>query len=221
MTPSLTRRLGLAVIPLSCLFIRASIQTYHMLLSTHLPMPIVQSTQTSLTDASATPSSPAMIAALNRFDALIRDSLGRATYGYPYGSPLNSRPWYSWTSDDVIAAITMLIVFFITFLVLLIIKLLLGMILLKYSRNRYAKMKHKEHLIATNKVERDVYEAPGKRVGGFGQVEVGDERQRWIHADKNEGLKGGKGPGVVKREKKEEGDYNGVFRYEMVAKRIW
>jgi len=40
MTPSLTKRLGLAVIPLSCLFIRASIQTYHMLLSTHLPMPM-------------------------------------------------------------------------------------------------------------------------------------------------------------------------------------
>ncbi|KAH6886218.1 eukaryotic membrane protein family-domain-containing protein [Thelonectria olida] len=222
MTPSLTRRLGLAVIPLSCLFIRASIQTYHMLLSTHLPMPLPESTQTSLTEESAVPSSPAVIAALNRFDTLIRDSLGRATYGYPYGSPLNSRPWYSWTSDDVIAALTMIIVFFIAFLVLLILKLLLGMVLLKYSRNRYARMKHKEHLIQTAQADREQYDVLGsKRAGGYGHVEVGEDRQRWIHADKTEGLKGGKGPGAPPPKKKPEGDYEHVFRYEMVAKRIW
>lgn len=223
MTPSLTRRLGLAVIPLSCLFIRASVQTYHMLLSTHLPMPMPESTQTSLTQESAVPSSPAVIAALNRFDTLIRDSLGRATYGYPYGSPLNSRPWYSWTSDDAIAAVTMIVVFFIAFLVLLILKLLLGMVLLKYSRNRYARMKQAEHLVAQGQAERDTYETPGsKRVGGFGHVEVGDDRQRWIHADKNEGLKGGKGPsGSSVKIKKPDGDMESVSRYEMVAKRIW
>ncbi|KAH6955830.1 eukaryotic membrane protein family-domain-containing protein [Ilyonectria sp. MPI-CAGE-AT-0026] len=223
MTPSLTRRLGLAVIPLSCLFIRASVQTYHMLLSTHLPMPMPESTQTSLTQESAVPSSPAVIAALNRFDSLIRDSLGRATYGYPYGSPLNSRPWYQWTSDDAIAAVTMIVVFFIAFLVLLILKLLLGMVLLKYSRNRYARMKQAEHLVAQGQAERETYETPGsKRVGGFGHVEVGDDRQRWIHADKNEGLKGGKGPsGSSVKIKKPESDMEGVSRYEMVAKRIW
>ncbi|KAK7418459.1 hypothetical protein QQX98_003951 [Neonectria punicea] len=223
MTPSLTRRLGLAVIPLSCLFIRASIQTYHMLLSTHLPMPLPESTQTSLSEESAVPSSPAVIAALNRFDTLIRDSLGRATYGYPYGSPLNSRPWYAWTSDDAIAAVTMIVVFFIAFLVLLILKLLLGMLLLKYSRNRYARMKHAEHLVAHGQADFQSYETPGsKRVGGFGHVEVGDERQRWIHADKSEGLKGGKGPsGGAPKPKKPDGDMEGVSRYEMVAKRIW
>ncbi|KAF4951853.1 hypothetical protein FSARC_12803 [Fusarium sarcochroum] len=224
MTPSLTKRLGLAVIPLSCLFIRASIQTYHMLLSTHLPMPlpIPESTQTSLlSEESATPSSPAMIAALNRFDSLIRDSLGRATYGYPYGSPLNSRPWYSWTSDDAIAAVTMIVVFFIAFLVLLILKLLLGMLLLKYARNRYARMKRAEHQGRAP----ESFDTPGsRRVGGFGQVEVGEERQRWIHADRNEGLKGGKGPG--KRNEKtdktaKKDDLEKVSRYEMVAKRIW
>ncbi|KAH7161716.1 eukaryotic membrane protein family-domain-containing protein [Dactylonectria macrodidyma] len=224
-TPSLTRRLGLAVIPLSCLFIRASVQTYHMFLSTHLPMPMpVESTQTSLTEESAAPSSPAVIAALNRFDTLIRDSLGRATYGYPYGSPLNSRPWYSWTSDDAIAAVTMIVVFFIAFLVLLILKLLLGMVLLKYSRNRYARMKQAEHLVTVGQAKAPTYETPGsKRVGGFGHVEVGDDRQRWIHADKNEGLKGGKGPSGTPsvKIKKPEGDYEGVSRYEMVAKRIW
>ncbi|PNY25921.1 Endoplasmic reticulum membrane protein 65, partial [Tolypocladium capitatum] len=170
-TPSLTRRLGLAVIPLSCLFIRSSIQTYHMFLSTHVPMPIPRSTQTSLIEESATPSSPAMTAALNRFDAIIRDSLGRATYGYPYGSPLNSRPWYAWNSDDFIAALTMVVVFFIAFLVLLILKLLLGMLLLKYARNRYATMKLKEKAVARGHAERESHDAPGRRIGGRGDVE--------------------------------------------------
>ncbi|KAH8172428.1 eukaryotic membrane protein family protein [Sarocladium implicatum] len=223
--PSLTRRLGLAVIPLSCLFIRASVQTYHMFLSTHVPMPVPQTTQTSLSDPSATPSSPAVLAALTRFDSLIRDSLGRATYGYPYGSPLNSRPWYSWTSDDFVATLTMVVVFFIVFLVLLILKLLLGMILLKYARNRYAKMRTHDQAVARGTLERESYESSGRRVGGFGHIEVGEERQRWIHADKNEGLRDAKGIGGKKGggdgEKKQEGEYHGVSRYEMVAKRIW
>ncbi|KAH6609916.1 cytomegalovirus gh-receptor family [Trichoderma cornu-damae] len=218
--PALTRRLGLAVIPLSCLFIRASIQTYHMLLSAHVPMPLPISTQTSLTEASATPSSPAMIAALNRFDTLIRDSLGRATYGYPYDHALNSRPWYRWTSDDAIAAVTMVVVFFIIFLVLLILKLLLGMVLLKYARNRYAKMKHKEALVAAGKAERDDYKANGIRVGGFGEVEVSDDKRRWINADPTEGLQRKKKPADGAKAAA-EGDYQGVFRYDMVEKRIW
>ncbi|OAA51565.1 Membrane protein,Tapt1/CMV receptor [Metarhizium rileyi] len=224
-TPSLTRRLGLAVIPFSCLFIRASVQTYHMFLATHVPMPIPPSTHTSLTEESAVPSSPAMIAALSRFDALIRDSLGRATYGYPYGSPLNSRPWYSWTSDDFIAALTMVVVFFIVFLVLLILKLLLGMLLLQYARNRYTKMKQKEKMVALGKADRESYDATGRRVGGRGDVEVTDDKARWIYADTSEGLKGAKGPGGKKTDDKSAnktgGDYMGVARYEMVAKRIW
>ncbi|KAL9025702.1 MAG: hypothetical protein Q9196_005519, partial [Gyalolechia fulgens] len=44
---NLTRRLGLPEIPLSCLFIRALVQTYHMFLATHLPPPVA-STATSL-----------------------------------------------------------------------------------------------------------------------------------------------------------------------------
>ncbi|CAI0646403.1 unnamed protein product [Colletotrichum noveboracense] len=220
-TPSLTRRLGLAVIPLSCLFIRASVQTYHMFLSTRIPTPLPESTQTSLSVESATPSSPVMVAALDRLDTLLRDALGRAVYGYPYASPgVKARSWWSWTSDDVIAAVTMIVVFFIAFLVLLVIKLLLGMILLRYSRNRYAKMKRKEHLVATGQEERESYDAKGKRVGGYGHIEVTEDRRRWIHADEKEGLKGGKGR-VQKAEKPPESDYNGVYRYEMVAKRIW
>ena len=204
-----------------------------MFLSTYLPMPIPQSTQTSLSQESATPSSPAVMAAINRFDALIRDSLGRATYGYPYGSPLNSRPWYAWTSDDLIAALTMVVVFFIAFLVLLIVKLLLGMALLKYARTRYAKMKAKEQAFAraaasSGKAEpSSSYDVKGgRRIGARAEIEVGDDRQRWIHADKNEGLKGGKGPrgrrpGEEKKQQTQDGEIHGVMRDEMVNKRIW
>ncbi|OAA69102.1 Membrane protein,Tapt1/CMV receptor [Cordyceps fumosorosea ARSEF 2679] len=220
-SPSLTRRLGLAVIPLSCLFIRASVQTYHMFLATYLPMPLPQSTQTSLAEESARPSSPAMMAALNRFDTLIRDSLGRATYGQPFGAA-HARPWYAWTSDDLVAALTMVVVFFIAFLVLLIVKLLLGMALLKYARGRYAAMKRKEQLVARGLAERESYDTKGRRVGGRGDVEVSDDGRRWINADKTEGLPGGKGRRAGEDKKAAaDVDYNGVFRYDMVNKRIW
>jgi hypothetical protein len=43
-TPSLTRRLGLPLLLLLCLFIRASVQIYNMFLATHLPTPLPPST---------------------------------------------------------------------------------------------------------------------------------------------------------------------------------
>ncbi|ROT43832.1 DUF747-domain-containing protein [Sodiomyces alkalinus F11] len=220
-TPSLTRRVGLAVAPLSCLFIRSSIQTYHMFLSSHVSVPIVESTQTSLSAESATPSSPVMLAALDRLDTLLRDALGRSVYGYPYGRASGKgRGWLDWTTDDVIAAVTMLVVFFIAFLVLLIVKILLGMALLRYSRNRYARMKVKEHLISVGQASPESYDAEGKRLGGYGHVEVTEEKRRWINADKDEGLKG-KGRPDKSEKKTPEGEYQGVQRYEMVTKRIW
>lgn len=114
----------------------------------------------------------------------------------------------------------MLVVFFIAFLVLLIIKILLGMVLLRYSRNRYHKMKVKEHLISAGQDVPKSYVAEGKRVGGYGHVEVTEDKRRWIHADKDEGLKRKERP--EKSEKKQpEGEYQGVQRYEMVTRRIW
>ncbi|PKS11313.1 hypothetical protein jhhlp_003075 [Lomentospora prolificans] len=216
-TPSLTRRLGLPVLPLSCLFIRASFQTYHMFLSTRLSPPIPPSTHTSLTENSAIPTSPAIVAALERFDTLIRDSLGRSVYGDPF-SPggRRKRQWWEWTKDDVIAAVTMVVFFFIVFLVLLTVKLLLGMVLLHYSRKRYARMKQREQQIAQGKMERESHLAQGKRSGGYGSVEIGEERSRWLNVDEKEGLKR-KG----KKEKVQEDDLERVSRYEMVAKRIW
>ncbi|KAK3332992.1 eukaryotic membrane protein family-domain-containing protein [Cercophora scortea] len=234
-TPSLTRRLGLPLLPLSCLFMRASVQIYNMFLAAHLPTPLPPSAHTSLSVESATPS-PAMVAALDRLDNIIRNALGRAVYGYPYAdasglenTPLTSQQpstmsqlWLRWTSDDVIAALTMVVVFLLLFLVLLIVKLLLGMVLLRYARDRYARVKEEEHAIATGKAERESYDARGKRVGGYGQIEVGEDRRRRIFADDPEGLR-------KLREKERraaegrgrEKDFGNIQRYEMVAKRIW
>ncbi|KAI8625974.1 DUF747-domain-containing protein [Xylariaceae sp. FL1651] len=220
--PSLTRRLGLPLLPLSSLFIRASIQVYHMFLATHLPAPIPTST-TELSVESSTPSSPAMVAAFEHLDTLIRHALGRAVYGYPHESA-QDRPWWAFSSDDVIALLTMLVFFFLAWVVLLIAKLLLGMLLLRYSHRRYAIMKMKEHAIATGQAEQENFSQPGQRVGAFSAVEIGDDRRKWIYEDDPQGLKRMRDRERKTQEKfREKGDDGlaKVVRYEMVAKRIW
>ena len=206
-----------------------------MFLATHLPAPLPPSTQTSLSVESATPSSPAITAALDRLDTIIRNALGRAVYGAPShgdfhenaaeGASLASNSflaWFKWTSDDVIAALTMVVVFLLLFIVLLVVKLLLGMALLRYTRNRYARMKATEHAIATGMAEREPVDIKSKRVGGYGYIELGEERKRWIYADDPDGMRQSKD-----RERKNERnaekdkDYSNIMRYEMVAKRIW
>ncbi|ERT02430.1 hypothetical protein HMPREF1624_00728 [Sporothrix schenckii ATCC 58251] len=234
LAPALIRRLGLPLIPLCTLFLRSSVQTYHMFLATHLPSPLPPSTHTSLVAEAATPSSPAMAASLERLDLLIRNALGRAVHGNPYaamggdaaaGASSSSSLWlWRWSSDDLIAGVTMVVVFFLMFLILLIAKLLLGMALLRYARNRYANMKRQEHAEALGQAEPASFDATGKRTGGYGKVEVGEDRRRWIFQDDAEGLKK-----VRDRERRETGkgkkdkemDLNKITRYEMVAKRIW
>lgn len=216
-----------------------------MFLATHLPTPLPPTTQTSLSVDNATPS-PAMQAALSRIDHLIRNALGRSVFGYPYaadqpdgngtgdvpgggGNPaapgnilLRWLPPFS--SDDAIAALTMVVVFLLIFLVLLVVKLLLGMVLLRYARDRYARMKVKEQDVAAGAAERESFDARGRRVGGYGQVEVGEDRRRWIFGEDAEGLRKArerekKAEGNVERDK--EKDFARVMRYEMVARRIW
>lgn len=66
--------------------------------------------------------------------------------------------------------------------------------------------------------------ADGKRVGGWGVVEVGEDKRRWIYQDDPDGAKQ-----LRDREEKSKGEgeragwetFRGVRRYSMVAKRIW
>ncbi|PQE30285.1 hypothetical protein CJF32_00008185 [Rutstroemia sp. NJR-2017a WRK4] len=205
---NLVKRLGLPVIPLSCLFIRAAFQTYHMFLATHLPPPL-PSTATSL----SVESSPATTAALEHFDTIIRKALGRSTFGLP--NPNSTTPWFLPSADDVIASITMIVFFLGAFFVLLAFKLVLGMVLLKFARDRYSTMKKREHRS---------YDTGGKRVGGWGMVEVDDDKKRWIYDDDPETLKKLREKERAARDKEKVGavqDFSKISRYEMAAKRIW
>lgn len=218
--PNLTRRLGLPVLPLACLFIRAAIQTYHMFMAIHLPPPL-PSTATSLT-ATASTSSPTTTHALLRIDKILRGAISRSTFGG--GSPIAPSfswswwsNWITWTSDDFIAFSTMVGVFLGLYLVLLVIKLLLGMFLLPIARNRYAGMQERMKMdTATG----------GKALGGWGTVDVDEEKRKWIYNDDAKALerlqqRDEKGKRMEERERSEGVGYGHVGRYSMVAKRIW
>ena len=208
--PNLTRRLGLPVIPLACLFIRASVQTYHMFLATHMPLPL-PSTATSLSVDSAA-ASPATTAALQHIDQIFRRALGRSTFGAgdPTLAPEHSNIW---STDDIIAFVTMLVFFLILFLALLAFKLVLGMCLLSFARRRYKGMKERENTST---------HADGRRVGGWGIVEVDEDKRRWIYKDDPDGARKLREREREARERKGgEESFGSVSRYSMAAKRIW
>ena len=207
---NLTRRLGLPVIPLACLFIRASVQTYHMFLATHMPLPL-PSTATSLSVENAA-ASPATTAALQHIDQIFRRALGRSTFGAgdPTLAPEHSN---TWTTDDIIAFITMLVFFLILFLALLALKLVLGICLLSFARRRYKGMKERENTST---------HADGRRVGGWGVVEVDEDKRRWIYKDDPDGATKLRQRERDARERKGgEESFGNVSRYSMAAKRIW
>jgi hypothetical protein len=225
---NLTKRLGLPVLPLSCLFIRASVQTYHMLIATHMPLPIVPSTATELAAASSSGDEtlPSTTAALAHIDQIFRRALGRSSFGGggsadALAGGLSS--WRFWTVDDAIALGTMLVVFLIIYLILLALKLLLGMLLLSFARTRYRKMKvQEEQQQQQKKKQHQDFDTHGRRVGGWGAVEVGEDNRRWIYEDDAEGLKNLRDREAKGREKaKGELKLDGVDRYMMAAKRIW
>ena len=245
---NLTRRLGLPVIPLSCLFFRVSVQTYKMFLAASLPQhpssTAVEGTSLSsihnqyvpapvpsgppLTLRTIIPSSAAHIG------AFFRSALTNAM-------PTPAQSVYIFTT----------VLLLLLFIVLLILKLLLGMGLLAYSRSRYKAMKgtetgppaphqqhHNHHQPPTSAQAqappngtaettgpprgRDYTVEGSRRFGGWGTVEVNEDKRRWIYADDPEGLKGLRA--YEEKEKKigaKELNMDHVQRYEMVAKRIW
>ena len=172
------------------------------------------STATSLSVDSET-SSPAATAALQHIDHMFRRALGRSTF---VASSSNSNPAVPqsgerWTSDDVIAVMTMITFFLVLYLVLLAAKLLLGMCLLSFARHRYRTMKDRD-AVSTH--------AEGKRVGGWGVVEVDEDTRRWIYVDDPEGARRMRERAALERQKDPKPEfYEGVNRYSMVAKRIW
>lgn len=250
---NLTKRLGLAVIPMACLFFRVSVQTYQMFLQALLPM------QASSTEHSASltamhehysnlpqPSPPPMPFTVQ---AVVSTSLDRLSWVFntvvenAIPSPIQSVTFFT-----IVLVVT-------GYLILLILKLTLGILLLSFSRSRYKAMKDREqklyfgaqndsngispstsqdqpeqhrpsHSSATNTV-RDYTVEGGRRVGGWGVVEVDDDKRRWIYADDPDALRKIKEKERAQKDKQSAKDsgallnLDGVKRYEMVAKRIW
>ncbi|RPB20902.1 DUF747-domain-containing protein [Terfezia boudieri ATCC MYA-4762] len=230
---NLTRRFGLPVIPLACLFIRASMQTYQMFIATRItaPIPIFTSTTTSLQGTHT--SSPAAAAALGKFDQILRRTLGSSAIAPdPIAATAPSPSWLSLLyfnarfADDVIAATTLIVFFLGVFFLFLAVKLVLGMAMVGYAKERYKGMKERE--------KEDVLTG-GRRVGGFGLVEVDEGKRKAIYTGDREGEERVRGWEVKAREREVEGaggnqGKNGkapvvrldeVERYSMVAKRIW
>lgn len=76
------------------------------------------------------------------------------------------------------------------------------------------------------KREHQSYDTKGKRLGGWGMIEVDDDKKRWIYDDDPETLKKLKGKEKAAKEKAEKEDkaadnLEKISRYEMSAKRIW
>ncbi|RVX75627.1 hypothetical protein B0A52_00980 [Exophiala mesophila] len=207
---NLTKRLGLPVIPLSCLLIRASVQTYQMFVASWVP--------------STPPASSTSLESIHE-----QFSTSRSTM------PMTTGAAISRTVDDIIKAIPAVITqsrvvgqlpkiltFLLIFLLLLACKLVLGMVLLTFSRARYRSMKQREKE-SVHQIE------GGRRVGGWGMVEVDDDKRRWIYDDDPAGLRALREKEEREKQKqqreKERGiasdSFDNVRRYEMVAKRIW
>jgi hypothetical protein len=203
-----------------------------MFLATHLPEPL-PSPATALTTSTVAYSSPVTIAALSRVDSIFPINSLYQNFIISDATLSNYLPPYLSTYLSLIN-LTTLTLFAVGFLLLLTVKLFLGMMLLSYARSRYTSMKTREG-------ESSV--ADGKRVGGWGIVEVGEESRKWIYEDDPEGLRKlrereAKGKMGEEREREDssthegarkatgkkdgkEAGLGGVRRYSMVAKRIW
>ncbi|KAJ5164353.1 Membrane protein/CMV receptor [Penicillium coprophilum] len=221
---NLTRRIGLPVIPLSCLFFRVSVQTYQMFLAALIPQNPSSTANgaTSLTSIhnnyapSPIPSAPPLtLATLLPASAAHVSAFFRTVLENAIPSPAQS--------VHIFTGILLLT----GFIVLLILKLLLGMVLLAFARSRYRKIKARESERKQSGSEsgaprsRDFHVEGSQRVGGWGVVELGDEKRKLIYADDPDGLRRVKEK--EEKDKSKDGEFNvdHVQRYEMIAKKIW
>lgn len=205
---NLTKRLGLPVLPLSCLMIRAGFQTYQMFVASWVSSPASNSAATlaSIQEHYSTsrpmPTSTAGIL-VRKMDELL-SQLPEAL-----------------SSSQMTSYFTTTLVVLLMFLVLLVTKLVLGMGLLAFSRARYESMKRREHGgNASHHVE------GSRRVGGWGVVEVDEDKRRVIYEDDPAALQVLRAKEAKDRAKRESNKdpaegLEKVQRFEMVAKRIW
>lgn len=220
---NLTRRLGLPVIPLACLFFRVSVQTYQMFLASCLPTPSGpmpdRPTLSTIREQYSTTAGPSPSTTPNRVSSIMSTSLDRISSILSHAIP---SPAHSVTLFTILFIL-------ISYVILLLAKLGMGMALLSMSRARYKAMKDREREYESSQAKKPTAESHvvegHRRVGGWGTVEVNDDKRRWIYVDDPNGLR--------KLREREERDraagrgshgiapFEGVKRYEMAAKRIW
>lgn len=189
------------MIPLACLFIRATIQTYHMFLATHVPSPLPStSATTSLSENLATSETSAALASI---DTILRRALSRSDASA------------STLFDDFVAAATMAFFLLACFLIFLAVKLLLGITLLGIARSRYRGLKERERMWTHTGAHRS---------SAFGTTTITAENRAIIYGgNPDEELKVAEmvRKGREKEMRVEMDSLEGVTRYKMCAKRIW
>ena len=170
------------------------------------------SNPSSATELSTESTSAATMAAFAHVDQVIKQALSRSTFGTGSSKPLIAIT--RWTTDDVIAFGTMIIFFLIAYLVLLALKILLGIVVLTIARSRYQNMKQGEN---------ETFSTGGKKIGGWGLVDVSEEKRKWIYADDPDGIQALREREAKGKEKDSRGvpSLDGVARFSMVSKRIW
>lgn len=159
---NLTRRLGLPIIPLSCLFFRVSVQTYQMFLTAWLPQlsysdfPPSPSNTTSLTAIhnhySSTPSASTLLTPPTPpppSSASIPFLASLSSLGSMATSFFQTVISHSTPSPASFVPIFTVILILLVYVTLLLAKLVLGMILLGFSRSRYKNMKYREREYAS------------------------------------------------------------------------
>ncbi|KAJ5226144.1 hypothetical protein N7468_007369 [Penicillium chermesinum] len=208
---NLTRRLGLPVIPLSCLFFRVIL---HPRRGDRPPFP----PSIVITPLLRSPSAPPLtLQNILPVSATHINNFFRTLLENAIPSPAQA------------VQIFTIVLILTGFIVLLILKLVLGMGLLAYARSRYKKMKSAEtesrravHQENRELARKDEFGVEGaRRAGGWGMIEVGDEKRKWIYGDDADGLKRVKEKEEKDKNKALEMNIDSVHRYEMVAKKIW
>ena len=213
---NLTRRIGLPVLPLACLFMRAALQTYRMFTVTQMQIlqhPFSSDETTLSAQSTAESTSEATMAAFAHIDQVIRQALGRSAFGISSGKSLLKLQ--IWSRDEITAFGITLTFFLIAYLVLLALKVLLGICMLTFARQRCQSMKQQK--------ENETFTSGSKKVGGWGLVDVDEEKRKWIYADDPEGVQALREREAKAKEKDSRAvtSLDNISRFSMVSKRIW
>lgn len=213
---NLTKRFGLPVIPLACLFIRAAIQTYQMFLASWIPqLPPAASTTSLASIHSLTSSIPT---ATNVTEAFLHGSTPNALLSLVSGAWTYLRAQFLRLSITSNTTTLTLLIFSVVWIILLLFKLSLGIFLLSLARRRYKGMKEREYKAQRESQAQSQAQAAStqqqssqqpqtstsasqqqpnlslsipeaRRAGPHGIIEVSDSTRRHIYDDDPEGLK--------------------------------